>query len=213
MAIFVDTASADDLEAAIRLGFVSGFTTNPILMARETDRPLPHFERLLSVRETGPAFYQPTGNETGAFCEEARAAVRMAPDRVVVKCPATAVGIEAAALLAGDGVRCALTAVYSPAQALLAHEVGCAWAIPYVDRAARQSTGGYAVVDALAAILARLESGTRLLAASLKTPEQVADAVIHGADDVTAPPKVVRGLPSHPLSDAAEREFRAAARP
>lgn len=129
MAIFVDTASADDLRATTRLGFVSGFTTNPILMARETDRPLEHFERLLSVCEAGPAFYQPTGDEVGAFCDEARTAVRMAPERVVVKCPATPIGVEAAAMLTGDGTRCALTAVYAPAQALLAHEVGCAWAI------------------------------------------------------------------------------------
>jgi len=212
MAIFVDTASADDLETASRLGFVAGFTTNPILMARETDRPLGHFERLLATSAAGPAFYQPTGDDAVALSDEARAAVRFAPDRVVVKCPATPAGVEAAAALTDDGVRCALTAVYSPAQALVAHEIGCSWAIPYVDRAARQSTGGFAVVDAIASILARLESGTRLLAASLKNADQTAGAVLHGAGDVTAPLDVLRRLPSHPLSEAAEREFTAAAR-
>jgi transaldolase len=112
--------------------------------------------------------------------------------------------------LADDGIRCALTAVYSPAQALLAHEVGCVWVIPYVDRAARHSDGSMAGVEALAAILTRLQSSTRILAASLKTTSQVVDAILHGAHDVTAPLDVLRGLPAHPLTESAVREFAAA---
>ena len=91
----------------------------------------------------------------------------LAPERVVAKLPATLEAIRLAAALTEDGIRCALTGVYSPAQALLAHEVGCVWIIPYVDRAARHSAGG--VVLELAAILARLQSSTRILAASLKS--------------------------------------------
>lgn len=211
MTILIDSASPNDLAAAVALGFVAGFTTNPILMARETAEPLRHFERLLAALPTGPAFYQPTGDSPATLCHEARSAAALAPERVVIKAPATTSGIRAARELVGDGVRCALTAVYAPAQALLAHEVGCEWAIPYVDRAARQGVGGCVVVDAMAAILARLESGTRILAASLKSPQQVVDAVLSGADDITATLDVLRDLPTHPLSEAAVADFDAAA--
>jgi len=211
MTILIDSASPDDLAAAAELGFVGGFTTNPILMARQTAEPLRHFERLLTAFATGPAFYQPTGDSPATLCAEARLAAALAPERVIIKAPATASGIRAAADLIGDGVRCALTAVYSPAQALLAHEVGCEWAIPYVDRAARQSVGGCVVVDAMAAILAQLESSTRILAASLKSPQQIVDAVLSGADDITAALDVLRSLPTHPLSEAAVADFDAAA--
>ena len=37
MAILLDSASLDDAAAAAKLGFVSGITTNPALMARETE--------------------------------------------------------------------------------------------------------------------------------------------------------------------------------
>ena len=141
--------------------------------------------------------------------DEARAAAALAPDRVVAKLPATLDAIKLAAALTGDGIRCALTAVYSPAQALLAHEVGCVWIIPYVDRAARHSDGGLAVVDSLAAILARLQSSTRILAASLKSSPQVVASILHGAHDITAPLEVLRGLQAHPLTESAVREFAA----
>ncbi len=210
MTILLDSASVDDAAAAAELGFVRGITTNPALMARETKEPLAHLERLLAVFPEGPVCYQPTGTSFAAMREEARAAASLAPDRVVAKLPATLDAVRLAGILTGEGIRCALTAVYSPAQALLAHEAGCVWIIPYVDRAARHSDGGLTVVNSLAAMLARLQSDTRILAASLKSSVQVSDSILHGAHDVTAPLDVLRGLPAHPLTESAVREFAAA---
>ena len=219
MEILLDSASLDDAAAAARLGFVGGFTTNPTLMARATSmtaattEPLAHFAALLEALPDGPGCYQPTGDSPEAMCQEARAAATLAPARVVIKLPATADGVRAASTLREQGIRCALTAVYSAAQALLADTVGCAWVIPYVDRAERQGVGGRQVIESLAAVLKRLESPTRILAASLKTPDQVPDSVLHGADDVTAPLGVLAALAHHPLTEGAGREFAAQARP
>jgi len=207
MAILLDSASIDDAAAAAELGFVHGITTNPALMAKATKEPLAHLERLLTAFPSGPICYQPTRTSYAEMDDEARAAAAIAPARVVAKLPATLEAITLAAALKQDGIRCALTAVYSPAQALLAHETGCVWVIPYVDRAARHSAGH--VIEELAAVLARVRSGTRILAASLKTSQQVVDAVIAGAQDITAPLDVLRGLPAHPLTESAVREFAA----
>jgi transaldolase len=64
-------------------------------------------------------------------------------------------------------------------------------------------------VEDLAAVLASLHSGTRILAASLKTSRQVVDGVLAGSQDVTAPLDVIRALPAHPLTESAVREFAA----
>ena len=209
MAVLLDSASVDEAAAAAELGFVHGITTNPALMARETKEPLAHLERLLAAFPDGPICYQPTRTSYEEMNDEARAAASLAPARVVAKLPATLDAVRLAAALTNDGIRCALTAVYSPAQALLAHETGCVWIIPYVDRAARHADGGMAVVDSLAAVLARLQSSTRILAASLKSAPQVVASILHGAHDITAPLDVLRGLPAHPLTESAVREFAA----
>jgi transaldolase len=211
MAVLLDSASVDDAAAAAELGFVHGITTNPTLMARASTQPIPHLGRLLTAFPNGPLCFQPTATAFAEICTEARAAYALSPDRIVIKLPATLEAIRAASVLVAEGIRCALTAVYSPAQALLAHEVGCVWIIPYVDRAARQSVGGMVVVDSLAAVLTSLQSSTRILAASLKSGPQVVEAILHGSHDVTAPLDVLMGLPAHPLTEAAVREFTAAA--
>jgi transaldolase len=207
MAILLDSASLDDAAAAARLGFVRGITTNPALMARETKEPLAHLARLLEAFPEGPICYQPTRSTYEEMAEQARTASALAPDRVVAKLPATLEAITLATELLKDGIPSALTAVYSPAQALLAHEAGCTWIIPYVDRAARHSAG--AVVVEQAAILEQLDSATRILAASLKTAPQVVESILDGAHDITAPLDVLRALPAHPLTESAVREFAA----
>jgi transaldolase len=207
MAILLDSASLDDAAAAAKLGFVRGITTNPALMARETKEPLAHLARLLEAFPEVPICYQPTRSSYEEMDEQARTASALAPDRVVAKLPATLEAITLAAALLKDGIPSALTAVYSPAQALLAHEAGCTWIIPYVDRAARHSAG--AVVLEQAAILEQLDSPTRILAASLKTAPQVVESILDGAHDVTAPLDVLRALPAHPLTESAVREFAA----
>lgn len=207
MAILLDSASLDDAAAAAKLGFVRGITTNPALMARETKQPLAHLARLLEAFPEGPICYQPTRMTREDMEEQSRSAAALAPDRVVAKLPATLEAVTLATALRRDGIRSALTAVYSPAQALLAHEAGCTWIIPYVDRAARHSAG--AVVVEQAAILEQLDSPTRILAASLKTAPQVVESILDGAHDVTAPLDVLRALPAHPLTESAVREFEA----
>jgi transaldolase len=207
MAILLDSASLKDASEAAELGFVSGITTNPTLMARVTDEPLAHLDRLLAAFPHGPLCYQPTASSVSDMTDQGRAAHALAPERIVIKLPATLDAVRVAGILRSQDVRCALTAVYSPAQALLAHEVGCIWVIPYVDRAARQSVGGLVVVDALAAVLSAVHSDTRILAASLKSAAQVVDSVVHGSHDITAPLDVLRALPAHPLTESAVAEF------
>lgn len=207
MAVLLDSASLDDATAAAKLGFVRGITTNPALIRRETERPLEHLAQLLEAFPHGPICYQPTLSTPEVMNEEARAAAALAPDRVVVKLPATLAAVTLAVALHSDGIDSALTAVYSPAQALLAHEAGCTWVIPYVDRAARHSAG--AVVIEQAAILEQLDSPTRILAASLKNAAQVTECILDGAHDVTAPLGVLQALADHPLTETAVQEFAA----
>lgn len=210
--LYLDSADPEELKVAASLGFVAGVTTNPTLMRPHADDPLGHFGRLLGVFENGPLFYQPTVAEAEGAEREARAAAGLDPGRVVIKLPANLEHLALAARLSGEGVVCALTAVYAPGQALLAREAGCRWVIPYVDRAARE--GDHGLIGRLARTLraadgdARGES--RILAASVKSAGQALAAVEAGAHDVSAPMAVIGGLAEHPSSERDAANFAAA---
>jgi len=209
MAILVDSADTDEVRRALELGFVAGVTTNPTLIAKVKRPGLEVLDDLLRMTE-GPVFYQLTAETLSGRETQAREAAAKAPGRVVIKIPATTENLALAARLGREGIRCAITAVSSAAQAYVAAMAGADYAIPYVNRLTRQLGDGIAVVRDCAAIVRN--SQTKILAASLKTPEEVVAAILAGAEDVTLPLDVLLAMGEHELSHRAIADFAASLR-
>lgn len=208
MAIYLDSAELAEAQRALALGFVHGVTTNPTLIAR-SGRPGPDVLADLLHLTGGPVFYQLTAGTEAARVEQAHAIFDLAPTRLIIKIPATTANYALAARLIAEGVACCMTAVSSPAQAYLAGEIGAAYIAPYVNRLTRHLGDGPALVRQMAAVLAG--TPTRILAASLKSPEEVVAAVTAGAHDVTTTLDVLLAMGEHPLSQDAIAAFDRAA--
>ena len=207
---YLDSAHPEDAREASQLGFVAGVTTNPSLVAKVGDEPLAVLAEVLAAFP-GPVFYQPASSEVNPAEEEARRAFASSPGQVTIKLPARGDFARLAARLTAAEVPCALTAVYTPAQALVARAAGCRWVIPYFDRARRLMPEVDSVVAELASALATDPAGPRILAASVKSPEQAVRVLADGAAAASVPLAVLRELPEHELSLAAIREFDEAA--
>ena len=206
--IYLDSADLDDARRAARLAYVRGITTNPKLMAESGRPPLEQLEALLEAFPAGQVFFQPGCPERATT--ELAEALRLGGQRVVAKLPAQAQMFSLGTDLARDGVTVAYTAVYSPAQALVAASAEATWVIPYVDRAARLRPDS-PVVATIAGALRAAGSSVRVLAASIKSPEQAVESVMQGADAVTAGLAVLEAMAHDPLTDSAVDEFAKAA--
>ena len=202
--IYLDSAGLDDARRAAGLAYVRGITTNPKLMAESGRQPLEQLEALLEAFPAGPVFFQP-GSPERATTELAEA-LRLGGQRVVAKLPAQAQMFALGTDLARDGVTVAYTAVYSPAQALVAASAEATWVIPYVDRAARLRPDS-PVVATISGALRAAGSSVRVLAASIKSPEQAVESVMQGADAVTAGLTVLEAMAHDPLTESAVDEF------
>ena len=206
MTLFLDSANIDDVQQAVRLGIVTGVTTNPALMAKTGRRARDVIQDILALT-TGPVFYQVTAGEAALRLEQAHSMARLAPDRVVIKIPATMENLALATRLKGEGISCAITAVASPAQVYLASLAGASYAAVYVNRLTRQLGDGIHVVRECVAI-ARA-SPIRVLAASLKSVEEVVATLLTGVSDITIPLELILRLGEHELSRKAIEEFAA----
>ncbi|HPV07126.1 MAG TPA: transaldolase family protein, partial [Aggregatilineales bacterium] len=94
-----------------------------------------------------------------------------------------------------------------PAQAYLAAQAGADFVAPYVNRLTRQMGDGLSVVRRIAALLAG--TSTRILAASLKSVEEVTEVLLAGAHDVTMPLDLILALGEHEYSALAIEQFNA----
>lgn len=213
--IYLDSADDGDAVTAADLGLIAGITTNPTLMIATGRAPLEQLRRLLERFPSGPIYYQVQAADLETGLAEAEQARALDPERVVLKLPAVREHYRLAARLTARGARCAMTAVYTPAQALLARQVGAGAVIAYGDRALRLQDGGAQLISSLAAALPGRDGAPRrprIIAASLKSPDQVVRTVTDGADAVTLPLAVIEAMIRDPLTEQAVAEFAAAAR-
>jgi transaldolase len=102
---------------------------------------------------------------------------------------------------------CCVTAIFDPAQALVAREAGAKYVAVYVNRATKQLGDGLALVRELANVLAG--SRTEILAASLKSTKEAVASVTAGAQHITVPFELLTRLPGHPLSTQTAEQFDA----
>jgi len=210
MGIFLDSADVAEARQAMALGFVTGVTTNPALMAKVEADPADVIGRLCEVAQ-GPVFYQVTADALAAREEEGRRIHALCPDKVVLKIPATTANMVLVARLVPE-VPCAVTAVYSGMQAYLGCEAGARYVIPYVNRATRLQGDGMGLVTEISQAIQAAENQPEILAASIKSPEEALAALNSGAHHLTMPLELIKRLGDHPLSDQAIEEFSKAAR-
>lgn len=205
MALYLDSAEIEDVRQAMALGFVAGITTNPMLVAR-TGRSAQEVIADLCGLSPGAVFYQLTERTPEAMEAEARRFHALSPEQVVLKVPCDLQGLALVARISSE-ITCALTAVFSAAQACLAGEAGARYVIPYVNRMTKLGGDGLALLSRMAEVLTRTGLGTEILAASLKSPTEVVSALTHGAHHVTVPLAVIREMAEHLLSILEIEEF------
>ncbi len=203
MAIYVDTAIIATAARAIEFGWIAGITTNPTLLAKSELSPDETLKQLAQLT-SGEVYYQLMASDFDGMVAEGKAAFESIGRQTVLKIPATAAGFQAVAYLSGE-IPCAVTAIYSAAQAVVSAEAGAKYAIAYVNRATRLLGDGFALVRDMANVLQR--TNTEILAASIKSPEEAVKTLLAGADHLTLPFDVLEAMAVHELSQQTVDEF------
>jgi transaldolase len=95
-----------------------------------------------------------------------------------------------------------VTLCFSASQAILAAKAGASFISPFIGRLDDISTDGMQLVRDIVQIYKNYPAfKTEVLVASIRHPLHLVDAARVGAHVATIPPKVIRQLYSHPLTD------------
>ena len=205
MKLFLDTANIAEIREINRWGVLGGVTTNPSLVAREADDPERVWKEILEEVD-GPISLETTELEADAMYEQGVGLSQMAPN-AVVKVPMTPDGLAAGKRLVGDGIKINVTLVFSPAQAILAAEIGAYIVSPFLGRLDDVASDGMDVLRKICEIYEIQGYETNVLAASLRHPMHIVESALAGADIATMPYGVFKQLVKHPLTDIGLAKF------
>jgi len=206
--IFLDTANIDQIRHGVKLGVVSGVTTNPSLVSKEG---LADYEAL--VKEIcsivpGPVSAEVVVEGVEPMIKQAREIATWAPN-VVIKIPATADGLEVTSALARENIKVNFTLCFSLNQALLGALAGAAYVSPFVGRLDDAGHNGMELVRDMVDVLKHYQLSTQVIAASIRHPQHCVAAAKAGAHIATIPYSVLMQMIHHPLTDIGVSRFLA----
>ncbi|EAG1015895.1 fructose-6-phosphate aldolase [Listeria monocytogenes] len=207
MRFFIDTANVEEIKKANRMGFISGVTTNPSLVAKEGRDFNEVIQEITSIVD-GPISGEVVSLEADEMIAEGRVIAKIHPN-MVVKIPMTGEGLAAVKVLTEEGIKTNVTLVFSATQALLAARAGASYVSPFLGRLDDIGDDGLVLIRDIADIFEIHGIPTEIISASVRHPIHVIECAKAGADIATVPFKVFEQMLKHPLTDSGIDKFLA----
>jgi len=205
MKFFVDTADVEAIRELNDLGMVDGVTTNPSLILK-SGRDILEVTKEICDIVSGPVSAEVVALTADEMIAEGRKLAKIAPN-IAVKVPLTWDGLKTCKVLSGEGHMVNVTLCFSANQALLAAKAGATFISPFIGRLDDINLDGLDLIADIRTIYDNYGFETQILAASIRTANHVAQCAMIGADVMTAPPSVIKGLASHILTDKGLDQF------
>ena len=205
MKFFVDTADVDAIRELHALGMVDGVTTNPSLILKSGRDIIEVTKEICSFVE-GPVSAEVVALTADEMIAEGRKLAAIAPN-IAVKVPLTWDGLKTCKVLSSEGFMVNVTLCFSANQALVAAKAGATFISPFIGRLDDINLDGLELISDIRQIYDNYGFDTQILAASIRTANHVTQCARIGADVMTAPPSVIKGLASHVLTDKGLEQF------
>ena len=171
MEIWLDTCDSEIISNANRLGIIHGVTTNPSILAKAGEDHEIVINRILD-NQNGPVAVQVTAYNADGMIKQALA-LHSISDKIIVKIPVVQDGLVAIKYLSRENIPVMATAVFQPNQALLAALAGADYVAPYVGRIFDEGIDAYNALEMMKTIYKSYGFKTKILAAALRTPDQM----------------------------------------
>lgn len=205
MKLFIDTANVDEIRDANDLGIIDGVTTNPSLIAKEGKDFTEVIKEITGIVK-GPVSAEVVAEDAAGMVAEAEKLSGLSSN-IVIKIPITAEGLKAVKILSSKGIKTNVTLVFSASQALLAARAGATYVSPFVGRLNDISSDGDGLISTISEIFSMHGIDTEIIAASIRSPEDVVNSARCGADIATVPYKIIMQMIKHPLTDSGIERF------
>lgn len=208
MIYILDTADLAAIKHCNEFYPLSGVTTNPSIIAKEKGDFWQILKEIRGVIGNDKMLHVQTVQTTAKkMVEEAKLIKEKIGGDIYIKIPIGEEGLKAVPMIKHLGIGVTMTAIFTPAQALMAAKAGADFVAPYVNRLDNILGDGTNVVAEIVQQFEIYGLDCKVLAASFKNAEQVHRCALCGCHSVTVSADVLKSLITHPMTDAAVEGF------
>ncbi len=225
MTLYADTADLKQLDEMLSIGVFTGVTTNPAIMAKAN--PENYEDRIKSICDISPGSVSVEltndNSDYDRLVKEARTLHAIDPGKIVIKVPMWSDGMGAVLCkeLSDHEIRVNMTCLMSVNQAMIGCLAGATYVSLFYNRmidyygqkgkptenrvAGREAAGLH--IEYTRDLIDRFGWKSKIIAGSIRSPEDIATCLVRGVDIVTVPFDRYREMFKHPKTDEAIKEF------
>jgi len=206
MKIFLDTANRSNIQKWADTGLIDGVTTNPTHLSREGEDPTKAVHDIVEMLPHGEISVEVTKEDPEDVYQQARQ-INAIANNIAVKVPCHPQYITTIRQLVNEGVAINVTLVFSALQALMMAKLGVRFVSPFTGRLHDIGTDGLRLIEDIRTIFDQYVFETQILAASMRTVDNMHDVAVLGADVVTVSVDNFEASLHHPLTDRGMKSF------
>ncbi|MCK5188945.1 MAG: fructose-6-phosphate aldolase [Methylococcales bacterium] len=205
--LYLDTVDVEQVARFNACLPIKGVTTNPSILAKAGVGVNQALSELSEIIGSEARFHVQVVSQ--AVDEMVAEAIKIdaLPYDMVVKVPATELGLAAIKIIKKEKIKVLATAVYSVQQGFVAALCGADYLAPYINRMDTMGNNGVGVVADLQQLMTLHGLNCKILPASFKNTLQVMDVMKLGVEAITLPVDVAAQLLSHPAVVPAVEQF------
>lgn len=202
------SGSVEQVIADSKTGLADAIVTNPTVIAQWCQNGESMETLAKKVTEaTGLSLYiQLKGPSVSGYLDQYKK-LKQVSKMIIPKIPSTLEGIQAARMLESRGQETLVTMVCSIGQAYACAAANVRTICPYYNRLAEQGENADAFLSNVAAIYKENEVKTKIMPASIRSLEDVENALKSGSNGVIIFSEVFRELFQHPVTTASMKGF------
>jgi len=209
MEIFLDTANLDEIEHIEKWGIVDGVTTNQKIFLNEKGVDfLTRVKKICEIMGERPVSVESNGKNLNEIISDGREFSKIAKN-VVAKVPMTkdGAGLEAVKILSNEGIKTNVTVMMNFNQLMLAVKAGATYVSIFFNRSKDSGLDAKKIVIDITTWINENNYKTKLIAGSIRHPDDVEVIAIAGAHIITIPYKILIEMPFHPKTESTIKEF------
>lgn len=196
MKYFLDSAKMDEIKYAYHTFGIDGVTTNPrhiMVSGKPFMTVIQEMAQWVKEEKIEGVDKFPISVEINPHLDDADEMVAMGKKiaalspNFVIKIPCTESGVTAARRLEKEGIRTNVTLVFSPAQALIAAKNKSLFVSPFIGWKESNGEDCKQYIKDITTIYENygFKGNTQIICAAIRTPKQIIDCAVAGADIVT----------------------------
>lgn len=204
MKYIIDSANLQEIQNALKMG-AYGVTANPSMYLKEQQDLIPF---LTACHAMEPSFLsgEAMGHSLTKMEEEVRQIREISPD-IIIKLNFSQLSLQLCKKLHKQGIRTAVTLIFTMAQAVAAISAGADYLFPFIGRSDEYGLDGLHLIHDMQAMINLHRYPVSIVAASVKNLHQLESAAAAGVGYAAISYSLYQKSLEHPLTEKGLGDF------